>query len=304
MTFSITSIWTIFTPIPLSWSQGTAISLKSKLTDYSLNLDRLERFKPTESVIDRLNNFEDNSKRKRVKVVRIPRMIKRDIRRSYCSMYCNVSNSYDEALIVSFFQTFACENMQLIHRSPTSILSNLHLRGRDLALRYKLAYMNLSPDKILRLTDIRIHQRADSERSRCEVWANFSFEHTLIYKTDPQRLVDAILQNNQNAHLPGGGILDTSLPVPKKTKRKLLELSELSKVVSKFRVEDHFCRLKEPLHIKVVGSTVFKLDEEKRIEQLISYPMSMEVITETGSAPVPAIDNWDCIYSCMFNSKY
>lgn len=252
---------------------------------------RLERFKPTENVIDSLNNFEENSKRKRVKVIRIPRMIKRDIRRSYCSMYCNVSNSYDEALIVSFFQTFACENMQLIHRSPTSVLSNLHLRGRDLVLRYKLAYMNLSPDKIVRFTDIRIHQRADSESSRCEVWANFSFEHTLIYKTDPQRLVDAILQKDQNPLLADNGMVDTPMRVAKKNKRKFLDLRESSRVVSKFRVEDHFCRLKEPLRIKVVGSTVFKLDEEKRIEQLISYPMSMGVITDTGLDPVPAIDD-------------
>mmetsp|Transcript_11385 Transcript_11385/g.12285 ORF Transcript_11385/g.12285 Transcript_11385/m.12285 type:complete len:223 (-) Transcript_11385:13-681(-) len=222
-------------------------------------------------------------------------MLKRDIRRSLCTMFCNVSNSYDEVLISSFFQTLACEDMQLIHRSPTSILRNLDLRGRDLITRYMFAYMSLSPDKIIRLTDVKIHQRVDSESSHCEIWANFSFEHTLIYETEPQRLGDALLQNSehrdQNLLPVDGGIVDASSLVAKKGKRKFCAFREPLKIVNEFRVEDHFNRLKEPLPIKVVGSLVFQISEEKRIEKLTCFPMSMGIITDIGLVLVPTVNN-------------
>ena len=51
-------------------------------------------------------------------------------------------------------------------------------------------------------------------------------------------------------------------------------------------MEDHFESWKDPVPFKVTGSMVFVLDEEKRVQKLVCFPMSMAMITKQGFIPV------------------
>lgn len=199
-------------------------------------------------------------------------------------MFCNVSNSYDEGLISSFFQTFFCEDLQLIHTSPTSVLRDLDLRGRDFITQFQIAYMQAAPDKVTRLTDVRIRQRVHAGRKQCEVWATMSVEQTSVFKTNPRMLADVMLKEIDMRDMEDG--CKAVQPFTKKKKRKNPHIEGTSESLSPFRMEDHFESWKDPVPFKVTGSMVFVLDEEKRVQKLVCFPMSMAMITKQGLIPV------------------
>ncbi len=202
-------------------------------------------------------------------------------------MFCNVSDSYDEELISSFFKTFFCEDLQLIHTSPTSVLRDLDLRGRNFITQFQIAYMQAAPDKVTRLTDVRIRQRVHAGRRQCEVWATMSVEQTAIFKTNPRMLADVMLKEIGDERLfeEEDGCIGVQ-PLMKKKKRNSLRIEGTSELLSSFRMEDHFESWKDPVPFKVTGSMVFVLDEEKRVQKLVCFPMSMAMITKQGFIPV------------------
>eukprot|EP01040_Poterioochromonas_malhamensis_P006266 gene6266-6743_t len=182
--------------------------------------------------------------------------------------------------------TFFREDLQLIHTSPTSVLRDLDLKGRDFITQFQIAYMQAAPDKVTRLSDIRIRQRVHAGRWQCEVWATMCVEQTAIFKTNPRMLADVMLKEMEirDERLLEGE--DGRRAIQPFKKRKSPQIEETSESLSPFRMEDHFESWKDPVPFKVTGSMVFVLDEEKRVQKLVCFPMSMTMITKQGFIPV------------------
>jgi len=261
------------------------IDLYDVFTNTQLMVDRVEGLKNSSDMVTSESNGESSDHNKTYHsayFIRLPRILKRDIRRSYATMFCNMSNSYNEDLISSFFETFACNDVQLIHHCPTSIVRNLDLRGRDLVSQFHMAYLQTSPDKIMRVKDVKIRQTSDTF-GKCEIWADFSIEHTSFFRTNPSMVADAMIKEMERKG-DSGAVLPQS--EKRKKKRKYLDLHNSSKSLCSFRVEDHFKRWRDPVSFKVLGSMVFVIDEEKKIEKLICIPKTMGMVTSEGFHPV------------------
>ncbi len=298
MIFSITSISMMSLPTPSSWLTGKTTS---PILSYQCHPQtslricfyrRVEGLKNSSEMVVSESNEEssDNSNNKKTYdystyFIRLPRILKRDIRRSYATMFCNMSNSYNEDMISSFFETFACNDIQLIHHCPTSVVRNLDLRGRDLVSQFHMAYLQTSPDKITRVKDVKIRQTSDTF-GKCEIWADFSIEHTSFFRTNPSMVADAMIKEMERKGDSGAVLSNQSETMKRKKKRKYLDLHNSSKSLCSFRIEDHFTRWRDPVSFKVLGSMVFVIDEEKRIEKLICIPKTMGLVTSEGFHPV------------------
>lgn len=177
-------------------------------------------------------NWEDSGilvpeKRKRFRkyydrrVKPFPRVLKRDIRRTYAAMLMNVMNSYDAELILKFFTHFchsACNlyddsseamsiqpNAQMALSLPSSSSSSSstslrHVQGPEHIALHMLRGMDLVPDCTVRLRQASIHQFLNTKGSKIVCHVTMSGTKLFKYAFHPGSLM---LQNINVMHEAG-----------------------------------------------------------------------------------------------------
>lgn len=128
--------------------------------------------------------------------VRLPRVLKRDIRRQYPLMVGNVMNNHDLSHLQSFLQTFSANEVFFELKNTASTLGIecsdrfehlfrqdvpevLNYRGYQWIFYYWHVLTALSPDHIVRIHNSQIISRSDSSRSK--VAMDISVDFTRMY---------------------------------------------------------------------------------------------------------------------------
>ncbi len=117
--------------------------------------------------------------------VKMPRLFKNDIRRSYAEMLVNVSNSSDINSIESFFSVFARPDMAFIQGCDACDYANktnplkFQIDSKAVFLQYWFNRLHLAPDQITHFKDVTVVTRHESEESRVE--CKFTLSLTRVY---------------------------------------------------------------------------------------------------------------------------
>ncbi len=213
-------------------------------------------------------------------VIPIPRILKSDIRRKLVSMYENVMNSYNYHLISSYFQRFFVANSRLEKKDSFNSPVKTILEGVQPMLSFFLLLLQMSPDKITRVSDIQLKQSSNNIE-RTEIAFQFITKSAKLYQTNPYHVVDT-LQNDLTSICESddtfiGDPLE-ELPSMKQKKRKFEDKYEeerhksLFDPVSGIFLQERFSRFERPVQYEVEGYMSFIVNSEKRIERLIITP--------------------------------
>jgi hypothetical protein len=219
-----------------------------------------------------------------------PRVLKRDIRRSYANMLINVMNSYDVELIVKFFTHFCLANCYLFDDSseamqiqPNSMISSLlngpmgalnganaggAARNNNTSLRqvqgpehialHMLRGMDLVPDCVVQLKQASIHQYLNTTGSKivCKV----TMSGTKLFKyafTSGSVMLQSILHQTE-AQEQVFNVLQMVLGESAAAK---LSMEDISQYFQKIMVS-------EPVDVSFAATITMYLDEEHRIYRL------------------------------------
>ncbi len=126
----------------------------------------------------------------------IPKILRKDIRRSYADMFANVTNSSDIGLIEGFYKAFSVKSLEFEQRhvkpsmmiAPAGVVTtsittcsppDFKLESMPVFLQFWYNRMHLVPDGIMQVTDVKVVTRSDTEESqvRCE----FLFSATRVF---------------------------------------------------------------------------------------------------------------------------
>ncbi len=115
--------------------------------------------------------------------VSVPKVLRKDIRRSYADMLANVTNSADIRNVEGFFSTFSRRDLMFVEdceNTPSGErLRNTQLSGMAVFLQFWFNRMTLVPDGVVQINDVKVVTRSDTEDSR--VICGFSFDGTRLY---------------------------------------------------------------------------------------------------------------------------
>jgi hypothetical protein len=213
--------------------------------------------------------------------VSMPRIVKTDIRRRYSFMFANVLNSYDCNLIDSFIQKFSEPSVSFEKENMYD--TSVALSGTTLLSTYFCLSQQMSPDKVVRITDTQIKQRSD--RTGSELVSNFDVSLTKIFDVHPTLIADSVLCQFQDLSLENKKKKNTVVIESERSGRSessntSSEGRERKTVVIKsdfFESVDlarphlsvmKFPRLSQPRELHVKGKLIFSLNDQKRIEKI------------------------------------
>ncbi len=137
-------------------------------------------------------SVQNQKRRIRKRAAIVPRVLKRDIRKLYSSMFANVFNIMDSELINSFFNTF-CQGgssfcFQISHSVRTDDVLQSDCAQSMCIDRTEIASLLMStncqrfPDMTMQISESMLHQSPHTGESH--VTANFCIKGTKIYDTD------------------------------------------------------------------------------------------------------------------------
>ncbi len=133
----------------------------------SENVDRNDgQLAPTAAVI---SHDSDENLHSTTKLITLPRIMKRDIRRIYANMFTNVSNSMDIETAAEFYTHFT--NNQFVYKMTIADSVTPHLQdltefiGLPVYLQYIYNRLQICPDVVHKMTNMRIdaHQENADE---------------------------------------------------------------------------------------------------------------------------------------------
>jgi hypothetical protein len=211
----------------------------------------------------------------------MPRIVKTDIRRRYSFMFANVLNSYDCNLIDSFIQRFSEPSVSFEKENMYD--TSVALSGTTLLSTYFCLSQQMSPDKVVRITDTQIKQRSD--RTGSELVSNFDVSLTKIFDVHPTLIADSVLCQFQDLSLENKKkkntvVMDSERSERSESSNTSSEGRERKTVVIKsdlFESVDlarphlsvmKFPRLSQPRELHVKGKLIFSLNDQKRIEKI------------------------------------
>lgn len=166
----------------------------------------------TESVLSALDPSPYAAiRRERRRRMRIPVLLKRDIRRYYLHMLTNVINSHDSELLKSFLNTY-CDANVILHRSspagfnsPTSSAVSTALTNGNKCMKHSFDLLHLKEifafwatkfdlfaDHTCKFTEMKVITSRANESVRVE--GSFVVHHTDIYEMTPMMMHALFLQ--------------------------------------------------------------------------------------------------------------
>jgi hypothetical protein len=205
--------------------------------------------------------------------IAMPRIVKTDIRRRYSFMFANVLNSYDCHLIDSFIQRFSEPSISFEKENMHD--TSVALSGTTMLSTYFCLSQQMSPDKVVRITDTQIKQRSD--RTGSELVSNFDVSLTKIYDVHPTLIADSVLCQFQDLSVENKKnsssliINDNNGCEGKERRTTVVIKSDLFQSVDLARPHlsvMKFPRLSQPRELHVKGKLIFSLNDQKRIEKI------------------------------------
>lgn len=274
------------------------IDIPAVLIQSELMKERVNLMKATDS------ERESTRRRPGSRSLSIPKIVKRDIRRRYLAMFCNVMNSYDFELIDSFFRRFCLPDVKLVSEQRLGPLTPyLELRGVDVIVDYHSAMLQTSPDKVTRAFEIKLRQNSDSP-GKVEIFGHFSVSHTSFYATNPffiaEKLQELYREDdgrtpvflNQKPRLaqPPLDTLEGDGPAQKRRKSEeslaVRSFDVANRKEGSFATSQHFERLSHGQPFQVRGILSLLVNEDRRIERINCVPLELGFVTEKGLVPL------------------
>lgn len=223
----------------------------------------------------------------------LPRIVKSDLRRKFGLMFMNVMNSMDFTMLDSFFRKFFIPSASLI-KTPhdDSVMGcSVHLQSTNLLIAYFGLILQLSPDKILRLGEMKIRQRADASGS--ELVANFQLRLTKLHDTAPTKMAEYVIRKFTEAKRLFSTDTDFVAEGSKRsnkrakkfdvnyypsyvhTKEEIQEdpfyqylFTQFDPFSAESTSREDFPLLATPTPLAIDGVITFKINDQKRIESL------------------------------------
>lgn len=179
-------------------------------------------------------------------------------------MFANVMNSYDFDLLHSFIQRFTVPEVQFMKSSNCSLIN---ISGKNLLYQYFMASLQLTPDKVMSITDTKIKQRSDTAET--ELVSTYQLKFTKLYDYNPGRLVDSLLKNFDQLSVD---VPPSSSAVRRDSGPNSMEKDgqslPLCQTVSPADWQASFPRLNNPFPFHIQGTLIFSLNEQKRIHKI------------------------------------
>lgn len=118
----------------------------------------------------------------KIKVLKLVRPLKLDIRKQYCIMFLNILNSFDLLLLDEFVQQFSTKDCSFNHIASGILIPfppEFHLIGTKPMLDYWKGIFISTPDACLKLKKIKIKERSDTKGF--QLTCKFTLEGTTLF---------------------------------------------------------------------------------------------------------------------------
>eukprot|EP00981_Chlorochromonas_danica_P009011 scaffold2421_cov171-Ochromonas_danica.AAC.1 len=208
----------------------------------------------------------------RPRVSPFPRILKRDIRRDYSTMYINVINSADSGLVTSFLETFCVDKCRMVDyykpeenlpgKVPVLELTKL----ADITKRMQLQ-LSAAPDCVIRLQDAHIWQHLYEMGSKVVMYIRLqctALAETMMEFEDLQGVRHEMPSFVYQAMVREGKIPPESLSTVRRASPK--SSSILSPIQpSVLGHYNHTARSVTPYVMDIMGKITLSLDDENRI---------------------------------------
>lgn len=193
-------------------------------------------------------------------MLRSLRVLKRDIRRNYASMFVNCLNGCDISVLSRFLKHYCTRNVSLYQECPgIHYPPYVYMKGNDLIALHWAWKMRILPDMIVRIKDVKVCVRDDTDRSK--IMAQLEVVGTKLHEY-PLNLVLPSLTNMNCAEVAKTVPTNTMMPLHEET--VCLE----SKFNASMETYAHYIPMTLPMEAYITGVLTFYLDEDKRIDGL------------------------------------
>lgn len=220
-------------------------------------------------------------------LVKLPRVLKSDIRRNYANIFSNVMNSADEDLTRAFFKRFTRPTFSLsfaVKDAAHNILEEKIFHGRGNVFRYFMSKYAALPDLFTRISEAKL-RTSTAWDGKSELIAAMTVTGTQLY-TIPEQ--NQLCEAKQPTNHPQVEELTVTLPTPKdkginrvsevekhqkmllgKKRKSIRSVSTSQHVVDEIAdFDDEFKKLRispmllpNPVHLECRSTIRFTLDE-------------------------------------------
>lgn len=136
-----------------------------------------------------------------IQIIPLVKTVPTDIRRQYALMLANVLNSSDYDLIQSFWMNFSAQRPRLkkVHEIIGSAIipRGIIFDGIDSIVAYWCSILQVAPDTVIRISDVKIISGKDSSRGGTIVTATVFVQSTIMYQINPSALAEYFIRNRK-----------------------------------------------------------------------------------------------------------
>jgi hypothetical protein len=214
-------------------------------------------------------------KRSRIRISppTVPRLLKRDIRRNYCTMFTNAMNGYDINLLRLFMTQYGSSNIEFTLRmkKERGKMSEIALCTPEIITAFWAINMQITPDQVFKIGDVGVTSTSGSRRSVAACTATINA--TLVLQADMRDLVTAMATKFGAQFLSDDtgykhrivGSRNSRIKGQVRGSQDYFDVAQF--VASKLQGD---ANLHAPLAVSKSMRLKFVLDEEKRIERIIA----------------------------------
>lgn len=263
----------------------------------------IKRRKVVKSTNQNIQNYTGNSS-----LVKLPRVLKNDIRRNYANIFSNVMNSADEDLTRAFFKKFTLPNFSfyfIVKDGTRNISGQKVFHGRGNAFRHFMVKYAALPDLYTRVAEAKL-RTSTAWNGKSELIAAMTATGTQIYSIPEEHDLSTVEEVQNIAKTSQVEELAVILPTPKdkgtnrisevekhqrmllgKKRKAIRSISTSQNIVDEIAdFEDEFKALRispkllpNPKYITCQSTIRFALDENKMIERIEMHAAAPPPIT-------------------------
>lgn len=255
----------------LQFCQSDWISLVDGISaDWEEEDDSLDSTSPDDELVGITDPVESPPRKKRIrnrKRTLAPRVLKHDVRKRFAEMFANVYNMGDAKVISSFFRTFSTPTVEMT-KMCASYLTLAPKLIRVTEPRYVAQYWSvmqeLMPDGVMKVENVRVVTRSDTESSMviCTVNAKFTnfYEEPAPYIA--AGAVEKSMAKSSKRADSDGDCLDVT-----SRKRSRAESGDVTEGPSYLLPLSAFLK-KNPSEVLLVATVTFYVNAQKQFERL------------------------------------
>lgn len=205
----------------------------------------------------------------------VPRLLFRDIRRNYCTMFTNSMNSYDVNLLRLFLTQYGSSHIEFkmrLYERQGGTVSELALFSPEIITAFWAMNMQTSPDQVFSIKNVGVLSRAGTRRSVAACTATMN--STIVLRTDMDELVSAmaakfgaryLIDDVRKIKRVVGSRRRSCIKGQVRGSQEYFDVAQF--VAGKLQGD---ANLQAPIVMTVPMRLKFVLDEEKRIEMIVA----------------------------------